>query len=526
MAKGEWRIPPTGFTSVEKRWLGWIDDEHTAIVPRGDFRNITLYPLEKDNPLEMIDIPVGIRYYYTVEYRVKNGTDRSLPMSGIIIARVDESRSSGMGIVRIMDNNDITLTLDDAAYHSGDIFIDYDDEVAVKIYSVGSSAKLMVMNGLPDLYVKSVNKTEENGLFKFDVLVVNNGSCISPPFIIKIYVDGSLYKSILVNNTLPSDGGTYKFTVYTPITAGNHDFKVALDPDGRVIEKDEGNNIYDLIYFEPPTYILDKYEGPSHRVDVGSIQVVRLHFSYYMNNTSYADKQVIINNQTFMTDSNGWVNLTVSRDYPTKILWEITDPKAYSIIDTPYTIWDEVNIILSIDRDRYDVGSEPPLKITAYYEYDNQPFKGEIVINDTLVKNEVGRYWFTVSKIIDNKYNLTVFNANRVSIIYDKVIINIEVLDDRIDVGSTPNISINAYYAYDGKIFNGSISFNDTLVKNNVGKYSYRVVNISDRLYGLTVYASNTFGIIFDRVLINLIVIDDRINVGSQANITFKAYYE
>ena len=111
-----------------------------------------------------------------------------------------------------------------------------------------------------------------------------------------------------------------------------------------------------------------------------------------------------------------------------------------------------------------------------------------------------------------------------VSIIWDKVIVNI-VDKQRINVGRN-NISWTGNYAYDNEVFSGSLVYNDTLSKNDVGEYCYRVVSINDPKYRVTLFSAKDFKVIYDRINVTLRISDDRIDVGAKANVTWTAFYE
>jgi len=190
-----------------------------------------------------------------------------------------------------------------------------------------------------------------------------------------------------------------------------------------------------------------------------------------------------------------------------------------------YVIWDRVAVTLSINDDRINVGEPANITWTAIYEYDSTPFSGTVQLNDTTTKSTVGKFGFAVASITDNLYGLTAFTTNEVSCIWDRVDIKLSVPDSRVDVGRSANIQISAVYAFDGAAFTGTVNLNDTEVKNVVGKYGYRAISISDSLYGLTAFTSNSIYVIFDKVTFTLSVADNRISIGDSARISVTAVY-
>jgi len=212
--------------------------------------------------------------------------------------------------------------------------------------------------------------------------------------------------------------------------------------------------------------------------------------------------------------------------------------KVKKIIDKQYSvtkfdtnsveiIYDRIDILLTTSEKRLDLGTEADIKCTATYSYDNTEFKGSIELNDTLIKNTIGKYSFTVSSIKDDTYNIESFKANIIDIIYDIIIINLTTTNSRINVGDTANISYSSYYASDSEPFIGTIELNNkNFVRTKVSDQIYQVENIKDNKYNLISFTSDKLKIIWDIVHINLSTEDDRINVGDEAKIAWNGYYE
>jgi hypothetical protein len=110
-------------------------------------------------------------------------------------------------------------------------------------------------------------------------------------------------------------------------------------------------------------------------------------------------------------------------------------------------------------------------------------------VNVTLVA--VDGYGFSV-----RLSTLVVFDAVRFR--------GIAPVKQRFTVGEQVSLTVDAVYAYDGTPFQGSVAFNDTLVKTQVGKYGYRVTSVSDGKYGLTkFYGNTTVSVIFDKLVVD-----------------------
>jgi len=179
-----------------------------------------------------------------------------------------------------------------------------------------------------------------------------------------------------------------------------------------------------------------------------------------------------------------------------------------------------------MDR-RIDVGEEAEISWIGIYEYDGLEFEGAISLNDTKKKDVVGKYLFTVKNISDPLFGLTAFKSNSVYAIFDRVNITLRVEDPRIDIGEKANLSWTGFYEYDGSSFTGSLLLNDTLRKEQVGRYGFTVTSISDPLYNLTAFIANEVYCIWDRIkIIDGGVSNTRSLLGDTEKIWFKAIYD
>lgn len=191
-----------------------------------------------------------------------------------------------------------------------------------------------------------------------------------------------------------------------------------------------------------------------------------------------------------------------------------------------YVIYDKVSIILEVIGERASVEKTATVKESAIYQYDGATYDGIIVLNDTLTKPTVGQYDYTVEKIESDPHNITVFVSNVISIIFDRVNIQLSIEDARINAGETVIISWFGTYEYDNAIFMGSVLYNDTLTKDGVGKYGYTAQSIDDPVYGITTFTSDSVSCVFDRLEVyEYGVSDDRGDIGSKQRVWVKARY-
>ena len=157
--------------------------------------------------------------------------------------------------------------------------------------------------------------------------------------------------------------------------------------------------------------------------------------------------------------------------------------------------------ILFDGANRIDTGENIKITHHAIYEYDREPFVGSVVLNDTSFSQyNIGKRGYRALSITDKKYGLSAFTTNEVHVVWDRVNVTLSILNPRVEVGSTANISWAGVYEYDGQAFSGSVTLNDTLIKNLMGRYGYTVASIIDPLYGLTSFSANEVHCIFDSI--------------------------
>jgi len=127
-------------------------------------------------------------------------------------------------------------------------------------------------------------------------------------------------------------------------------------------------------------------------------------------------------------------------------------------------------------------------------------------------------------------YYITSFTqkAPRRTTIWDRVKINLIILDDRIDVCSEANVSWNAsVYEYDGSAFSGTVHFNDTLHHDIVGKWYITASSINDAKFNLKAFQSNIVWCIWDRIrIIGGGISNPQTYTGQLETVWFIAIYE
>lgn len=284
---------------------------------------------------------------------------------------------------------------------------------------------------------------------------------------------------------------------------------------------------YEIVYI-----IIDQAYVSDNRVDVGSVVTVGFHAKWH-NNSDVVGGRIYVNGTEHVTNGTGWVSFaTEAYNDVGKRWWEVTGVSCggvtvyKSLVDPVYCIWDKISITV-LDT-RMDVGSTGSYIFTAVYEFDGKDAKPHLTLrlNDTLTKNTVGKYGYTVVRISDAQYGLTAFTSNHFHIIFDRVAVTLSVRDNRIDVGASASITKSGIYEYDGTVFMGAINLNDTETKSIVGNYSYRALSINDPTYELKVFTTNVVHCIFDRIQVTITTPQERVEVGTKAPLTWTGKYE
>lgn len=276
------------------------------------------------------------------------------------------------------------------------------------------------------------------------------------------------------------------------------------------------------------TISIDSYQVSDSRCDVDSSQYVMFHARYVHDESDAENILVVVNGTEYITDESGWAKVYATEDSIGKSVWiveSVTNVDSYDIrIDEPTIVWDEIELTIETPQ-RLSVDSDA-VEWSGKYLYNDEYYDGSLILNDTLSKVDVGRYSYRVMGVVDTKYGLDKFKANTFDIIFDKVALNVSVADKRIDISELPEITVNGVYEYDNQIFLGSVRPIQDFRENLVGEYPIIISGVNDPLYGLTSFTQNDVSFILDRVIVELNLADDRIDVGEEPDVSCTAYYE
>jgi len=117
--------------------------------------------------------------------------------------------------------------------------------------------------------------------------------------------------------------------------------------------------------------------------------------------------------------------------------------------------------------------------------------------------NQITKENYEIIDVPDETYNRILHKADT-SIIWDKVVINLDSNSNRINVGEKANLTINACYAYDNQPFTGEIQLNTEPILYKVGSKEITAINIDDLIYGIKDFESNKITLIWDTVSLNI----------------------
>ena len=119
-----------------------------------------------------------------------------------------------------------------------------------------------------------------------------------------------------------------------------------------------------------------------------------------------------------------------------------------------------------------------------------------------------GKLSLSVAEVDDQAYGLSsearADDVGELRIIWDSISVDLDVLDDRLDVGVRAQFVSRAVHEYDGSAFLGALQLNDTATKKTVGEYYYTVKQVTDENFGISIFQSNSVRVVFDRIEIDL----------------------
>lgn len=247
----------------------------------------------------------------------------------------------------------------------------------------------------------------------------------------------------------------------------------------------------------------------------------------------WGDHYLIGENWTITTNNDGWGYFDTTSISVSKKSWNVVGVNCNGVstynqsVSPSSIIWDKVSIQLSSPRERTNIGTSADIDYTGRYEYDNTYYQGSVTLNNSIIQDEIGAYFFSVERISDPKYGLTEFTSNSVNVIFDEIIIELSIVDDWINVGQPLDVGWSGFYASDQTPFNGQIVADDTSTIDLIGKHDISVLSVLDLEYGLTSFQTNDLSCVRDQIRIrDGGVSNNDSTIGNTESVWFKAVYQ
>lgn len=165
MDHGDWLGSPEGSCpSYLEAWsqihLGWIAYEQW--MPNQTRASWRINPLESEDGIRTIKVPLSRFTYYLVEVRKRIGFDQSLPGEGVLITSIDDTLDSGEGIVKPIDSKPDTDTIDDALFSVGTTFSDPNNSVYISVRdSLGHAYEIDFSNEKSIFTTTTISETNQ-----------------------------------------------------------------------------------------------------------------------------------------------------------------------------------------------------------------------------------------------------------------------------------------------------------------------------------------------------------------------------
>lgn len=326
-------------------------------------------------------------------------------------------------------------------------------------------------------------------------------------------------------SALSDDRGVASLDFYPPKENMTYDWYVTATKPGHTNETSKVGSFH--YPFQPPYIEVDRVLTSMERADIGSVQEIKFHLRW-KNGSDVSGAEVrITDDHVGTTDEFGWVNFEVTSGAVCEKQWEMVDVTCEGMGELiqdnhPKIIWDRVNIELTTNKERVDIGENASLIEKAYYEYDNTAFSGSIIYNEELYADKACKKTIRVENIEDKKHNLMAFSSNEIILIWDRVNLHLDIKDPRVQVGKVAEITYMGSYEYDNSPFEGRITLDRSLKQDGVGKKRYTVERIEDYMYNLSSFTSDDVTCIFDDL-----EFEQEIStaVPTQAHVETRIYY-
>jgi hypothetical protein len=293
-----------------------------------------------------------------------------------------------------------------------------------------------------------------------------------------------------------------------------------------------------VFWTDAPLVIIDSAftSDTDGRVNIGTTISIYFHCVWLENGSDVETGLLYVNSTPHSINETGWVKLTDSSPIVTRRAWIVTGVSVDGVSDfqfdvsAPAVIWDSIRIDIHLGDERINVGELANITVDGEYSYDGLEFDGVLALNDTILRySTVGKRGFTVSFAAGGVYGITILESNQeVGVIWDGLVVTLSVDYHRVDVGMTVSIQKFATYAFDGAIFDGTLTLNDTVsVQSFIGMRGYEVESAEGGIHDIWFVISNdeTF-VIWDVLEVYWSQTERaRCDLGASVQVRFKIRY-
>jgi hypothetical protein len=275
---------------------------------------------------------------------------------------------------------------------------------------------------------------------------------------------------------------------------------------------------------------IDQISTVLTRLNITEASMSYYHCRFSSNQSSCASGTLTVNGTGFSINSTGWASVTFTFGTVNVRVLNITAVNvngvtAYGQVPAdPQIIWDEADVYyFVVDDSRVDVAGNVEVRVTARLAYDGHAFgTGDAVsvngsalswdaVNSWFEKSfsqaSVGNWSFTVTSLGEASYGITNFTQSAVSpsAVWDSLTISMSVADNRINVCENASISVSAVYDYDGTVFDGTLTLNDTSYNlTSVQRSGFTVASASGGSWGITLIRLNDVDfVIWDKLTVS-----------------------
>lgn len=229
---------PSSWTKIR---IGWLRESDITTIKPGK-HVVEILPLEDSSEgIHVVKIPITNSKYYLIEVREKRGFDSHLPDEGFLLYISDENAVNVYdGLLTLIDANSSTITLNDAPFKPGQMYIDEKHNLMIEFLKMGTKYIVKVTYKAPDLVLERMLLSVKMDSTFIEALLSNKGEIIAGQVVVYLFIDGRLYNKTILKNILPNQ--RIFLTYLYPNEPGPHTLLLEAQLIDDVIEYNKSNN--------------------------------------------------------------------------------------------------------------------------------------------------------------------------------------------------------------------------------------------------------------------------------------------